>query len=94
MKSPGHARIARINFVVSSEAYLSGLQWVVAGAHPAGRRQQGYGVWSLAPEGTARERRYPMPRVPLSFSDQQLAAAIDGMEVAVGESTVALKVRS
>jgi choline dehydrogenase-like flavoprotein len=37
---------------------------------------------------------YPMRRVPLSFSDQQLAAAIDGMEVDVGESTVALRVRS
>jgi hypothetical protein len=45
------------NHVVSAEAYLSGLQWVVAGAHPAGGRQQGYGAWSLTPEGAARERR-------------------------------------
>jgi hypothetical protein len=37
--------------VVSAEAYLAGLQWVVAGAHPAGARQQGFGAWSVAPEG-------------------------------------------
>lgn len=37
---------------------------------------------------------YPMRRVPPSYSDQKLAAAIDGMEVAFGEERVALKVRS
>jgi hypothetical protein len=40
--------------VVSAEAYLAGLQWVVAGAHPAGARQQGFGAWAVAPEGAAR----------------------------------------
>jgi hypothetical protein len=35
--------------VVSAEAYRSGLQWVAAGAHPAGALQQGYGAWSSAP---------------------------------------------
>ena len=38
------------NHVVSAEAYQAGLQWVVAGAHPAGAQQQGFGAWSLAPE--------------------------------------------
>jgi choline dehydrogenase-like flavoprotein len=37
---------------------------------------------------------YPMRRIPPSYSDQVLGAAIDGMEVAVGEQRVALKVRS
>jgi hypothetical protein len=37
--------------VASPEAYQAGLQWVVAGAHPAGARQQGFGAWSVAPEG-------------------------------------------
>jgi hypothetical protein len=37
--------------VESAEAYLAGLQWVVADAHPAGARQQGFGAWSVAPEG-------------------------------------------
>ncbi|HEY6887059.1 MAG TPA: hypothetical protein VI300_04740 [Solirubrobacter sp.] len=37
--------------VESAEAYQAGLQWVVAGAHPAGARQQGFGAWSIAPEG-------------------------------------------
>ncbi len=35
--------------VESAEAYLAGLQWVVAGAHPAGARQQGFGAWAGAP---------------------------------------------
>jgi hypothetical protein len=39
-----------INHVLSSEAYQAGLQWVAAGAHPAGARQQGYGAWAVAPE--------------------------------------------
>ncbi|MGO9961665.1 MAG: hypothetical protein ACLP50_37785 [Solirubrobacteraceae bacterium] len=35
--------------VVSAQAYQAGLQWVVAGAHPAGARQQGFGAWAVAP---------------------------------------------
>jgi hypothetical protein len=35
--------------VVSAEAYRSGLQWVAAGAHPAGTLQQGYGAWASPP---------------------------------------------
>jgi hypothetical protein len=35
--------------VVSAEAYQAGLQWVVAGAHPPGAQQQGFGAWSFAP---------------------------------------------
>jgi hypothetical protein len=38
--------------VVSAESYQGGLQWVAAGAHPAGARQQGYGAWAVAPEGS------------------------------------------
>jgi hypothetical protein len=38
--------------VVSAEAYQGSLQWAAAAAHPAGARQQGYGAWSVAPEGT------------------------------------------
>jgi len=37
--------------VVSPAAYVAGLQWVAAGAHPAGARQQGFGAWATAPEG-------------------------------------------
>jgi hypothetical protein len=36
--------------VLSADSYLAGLQWVVAGAHPAGSQQQGFGAWSMAPE--------------------------------------------
>lgn len=36
--------------VLSMESYLAGLQWVAAGAHPVGARQQGYGAWAVAPE--------------------------------------------
>ena len=48
--------------VVSAEAYRAGRQWIVAGAHPAGARQQGYGAWAVPPEevreeGGADERR-------------------------------------
>lgn len=39
--------------VESAEAYQAGLQWVAAGAHPAGARQQGFGAWAVAPEGVA-----------------------------------------
>jgi choline dehydrogenase-like flavoprotein len=37
---------------------------------------------------------YPMQRVPPSYSDQMWASAVDGMEVAVGDSSIALKIRS
>jgi hypothetical protein len=40
--------------VVSAQAYQGALQWAAAGAHPAGARQQGFGAWSAAPEGTRR----------------------------------------
>jgi hypothetical protein len=36
--------------VVSAEAYQAGLQWIAAGAHPAGARQQGYGAWASPPD--------------------------------------------
>jgi hypothetical protein len=36
--------------VVSPASYLAGLQWVAAGAHPVGARQQGYGAWAVPPE--------------------------------------------
>jgi hypothetical protein len=42
------------NGVVSAEAYQHGLQWVAAGAHPMGARQQGYGAWAQLPSGVAR----------------------------------------
>jgi hypothetical protein len=37
---------------VSPDAYVAGLQWVAAGAHPIGARQQGFGSWAVAPERT------------------------------------------
>jgi choline dehydrogenase-like flavoprotein len=37
---------------------------------------------------------YPMHRIPLSYSDQVLGAAVDGLRVTVGDDLVALKVRS
>jgi hypothetical protein len=40
--------------VVSPEAYVAGLQWVAAGAHPIGARPQGFGAWSLSPEAIVR----------------------------------------
>ena len=43
-----------VSRVVSAEAYQGGLQWAAAGAHPAGARQQGFGAWSLPPEGSRR----------------------------------------
>jgi|SRR6516162_9621972 len=36
--------------VASATAYQAGLQWVVAGAHPPGSQQQGFGSWEGAPE--------------------------------------------
>lgn len=37
--------------VVSADAYLAGLQWVAAGAHPAGGRPPGFASWSTPPDG-------------------------------------------
>lgn len=37
---------------------------------------------------------YPMHKVPPSYSDKTLAAAIDGMEVEIGDERIALKVRT
>lgn len=37
---------------------------------------------------------YPMARVPQSYSDQKLGAAVDGKDVSLGDHTVPLKVRS
>ena len=39
--------------VVSTAAYQAGLQWVAAGAHPIGARQQGFGSWSFPVEDLA-----------------------------------------
>ncbi len=36
--------------VESAAAYQAALQWVAAGAHPAGARQQGFGAWAVAPQ--------------------------------------------
>ena len=36
--------------VVTPDAYVAGLQWVAAGAHPVGARQQGFGAWAMPPE--------------------------------------------
>jgi hypothetical protein len=41
------------NHVVSAAAYQAGLQWVAAGAHPIGARQQGFGSWSFPVEDLA-----------------------------------------
>lgn len=45
------AAAADITHVVSAEAYREGLVWPTIGAHPMGARQQGYGAWSLPPDG-------------------------------------------
>ena len=42
--------------VVSAEAYLAGLQWVTARAHPVGARPPGYGQWAVAPETPETDR--------------------------------------
>ena len=39
-----------VSRVLSAGAYRAGLQWEVAGAHPPGSKQQGFGAWALAPE--------------------------------------------
>jgi len=41
-----------VSRVVSAEAYQAGLQWIAAGAHAPGSRQQGFAAWSLPPEGS------------------------------------------
>ncbi|HEX2049454.1 MAG TPA: hypothetical protein VHJ34_02345 [Actinomycetota bacterium] len=35
---------------VSADAYIAGLQWAAAGAHPVGGRAQGYGAWAVPPQ--------------------------------------------
>nr|WP_294526510.1 hypothetical protein [uncultured Rhodopila sp.] len=41
------------NHVISAQSYQAGLQWTIAGAHPSGALQQGYGAWAMAPGSTA-----------------------------------------
>ena len=43
------AAVGDTNHVLFPEAYLAGLQWVVAGAHPPGANQQGYASWAVPP---------------------------------------------
>jgi hypothetical protein len=40
--------------VVSAQAYQAGLQWLVAGAHAPGSRQQGFAAWAAAPGRSGR----------------------------------------
>lgn len=40
--------------VVSSEAYVAGLQWAVVGAHPSGAMPQGFASWSNSARGNER----------------------------------------
>lgn len=49
--------------VVSAQAYRGGLQWVAAGAHPAGADAQGFGAWALPP-GTPNGRPLTPQPVP------------------------------
>lgn len=43
-----HGRAALdYNRVISAAAYLTGLQWSVVGAHPAGGQPQGFAAWAL-----------------------------------------------
>lgn len=42
-----------VDHVVSGAAYKAGLQWAVAGGHPAGADAQGYAAWA-APPAVAR----------------------------------------
>lgn len=37
------------NGVLSADSYKEGLMWAVAGAHPPGAKQPGYGSWALEP---------------------------------------------
>jgi hypothetical protein len=50
------------NHVLFPEAYLAGLQWIVAGAHPPAANQQGYGSWAVPPGeiGTASALKAPV----------------------------------
>jgi hypothetical protein len=49
-----HGAAARdSDHIVSAAAYQAGLQWVAAGAHPVGARQQGFGSWSFPVEELA-----------------------------------------
>ena len=41
--------------VVSARAYPQGLVWQAINAHPMGGKQQGFGAWSLPPEGARHE---------------------------------------
>lgn len=41
--------------VVSARAYPQGLMWKAINAHPMGGKQQGFGAWSLPPEGSRHE---------------------------------------
>ncbi|MEF0943460.1 hypothetical protein [Rhizobium sp. BR 362] len=43
--------------LVSGAAYQAGLQWLAAGAHPPGAKQQGFGAWALAPAGERHDER-------------------------------------
>jgi hypothetical protein len=45
--------------VVSAQAYQGGLQWVAAGAHPAGAREQGFGAWAMPPQPSPPESPLP-----------------------------------
>lgn len=40
-----------VSRVISAAAYLAGLQWAAAGAHPAGASPGGFGSWSSPPSG-------------------------------------------
>ena|ERR1700739_2115170 len=46
----GPSPAAESSGYVSAKSYQSGLQWIAAGAHPPGSRQQGFGSWSGSPE--------------------------------------------
>jgi hypothetical protein len=48
--------------VLSPGAYQAGLQWVAAGAHPAGALQQGYGAWSAAPQAALQAAPEAVPQ--------------------------------
>jgi hypothetical protein len=64
--------------VISAAAYQAGLQWVVAGAHPAGAQQQGFGAWSRRPGATqpnAVEPRQALPGATSSAPSQPSAAS-------------------
>lgn len=41
---------ADVDHLVSADAYLTGLQWTVVGAHPAGAMPPGYASWAAPAE--------------------------------------------